>query len=184
MFADCYVIKNLQNLRILFDDAFNFIKNNTKGRIEKIIQNKDYISFDVSVEGEISKEYKPDNYSILRKSGKHFIVQITVIKSDNSDNDDDPKYVIPFHVSYAMSIHKCQGLEYDSVKVIITSDVEDKIDFNIFYTAITRAKKKLKIYWSNQTQRKVISNLKRKEIDRDYCLLNQIINKNLTICDF
>lgn len=169
---------------ILFDDAFNFIKNNTKGRIEKIIQNKDYISFDVSVEGEISKEYKPDNYSILRKSGKHFIVQITVIKSDNSDNDDDPKYVIPFHVSYAMSIHKCQGLEYDSVKVIITSDVEDKIDFNIFYTAITRAKKKLKIYWSNQTQRKVISNLKRKEIDRDYCLLNQIINKNLTICDF
>lgn len=77
-----------------------------------------------------------------------------------------------------MSIHKCQGLEYDSVKVIITSDVEDKIDFNIFYTAITRAKKKLKIYWSNQTQRKVISNLKRKEIDRDYCLLNQIINKN------
>ena len=169
---------------ILFDDAFNFVKNNTKGRIKNIIQNKDYISFVVSVEGEISKEYKPDNYLILRKTGNHFIVQIKVIKSDNSDNDDEPKYVIPFHVSYAMSIHKCQGLEYDSVKVIITSDVEDKIDSNIFYTAITRAKKNLKIYWSNQTQRKVISNLKKKEIDRDYCLLKQIINKNLTISDF
>ena len=111
-------------------------------------------------------------------------MKITVYKRDNSDNDDDIMYDIPFHLSYAMSIHKCQGLEYDSVKVIISSDVEDKIDFNIFYTAITRAKKNLNIYWSNQTQSKIISNLKKKEIDRDYSLLKQIINNNLKISDF
>lgn len=169
---------------VLFDDTYNFIKNNTKGRIVEILPREDYISFVISVEGEISKENIPRNCCILEKSGNNYTVKITVYKRDNSDNDDDIMYAIPFHLSYAMSIHKCQGLEYDSVKVIITSDVEDKIDFNIFYTAITRAKKNLNIYWSNQTQSKVISNLKKKEIDRDYSLLKQIINNNLKISDF
>jgi len=31
-------------------------------------------------------------------------------------------------------------LEYDSVKIIITKEVEQQITHNIFYTAITRAK--------------------------------------------
>ena len=48
--------------------------------------------------------------------------------------------------AYALSIHKAQGLEYDSVKVVITNDVEDMITSNIFYTAVTRSKDKLKIY--------------------------------------
>ena len=59
--------------------------------------------------------------------------------------------------AYALSIHKAQVLEYDSVKVVITNDVEDMITSNIFYTAVTRYKDKLKIYWTPETQDKIIS---------------------------
>jgi len=49
-------------------------------------------------------------------------------------------------IAYAVSIHKSQGLEYNSVKVIIPSSNSERISHGIFYTAITRAKKHLKIY--------------------------------------
>ncbi|HIX48284.1 MAG TPA: ATP-binding domain-containing protein [Candidatus Mediterraneibacter caccavium] len=57
---------------------------------------------------------------------------------------------------YAVSIHKAQGLEYDSVKVIIPNSNSEKITHGIFYTAITRAKKRLKIYWSAETMDKIV----------------------------
>ena len=64
--------------------------------------------------------------------------------------------VIPFQLAYAVSIHKAQGLEYDSVKVIIPNSNSEKITHGIFYTAITRAKKRLKIYWSAETMDKIV----------------------------
>lgn len=65
--------------------------------------------------------------------------------------------IIPFQLAYAVSIHKAQGLEYDSVKIIIPSSNSEKITHGIFYTAITRAKKKLKIYWSAETMQQIIN---------------------------
>lgn len=47
------------------------------------------------------------------------------------------------------------GLEYKSVKVVITEDVDEQISHNIFYTAITRTTDKLKIYLSKETQKKL-----------------------------
>ena len=54
---------------------------------------------------------------------------------------------VPFQVAYAVSIHKAQGLEYDSVKVVITDANEDDISHNIFYPAITRAREHPLIFW-------------------------------------
>ena len=68
--------------------------------------------------------------------------------------------IVPFQIAYAISIHKAQGLEYDSVKVVINDEVEDMISHNIFYTAITRAKKSLKIFWSPECQEKILKELK------------------------
>ena len=59
---------------------------------------------------------------------------------------------ILIQIAYAVSIHKAQGLEYDSVKVVITKDIEERISHSIFYTAITRAKKDLKVYMSGEVQ--------------------------------
>ena len=60
-------------------------------------------------------------------------------------------------MAYAVSIHKAQGLEYDSVKVVIPSVNTEKITKGVFYTAITRTKKKLTIYWSSETMVAIIS---------------------------
>ena len=64
--------------------------------------------------------------------------------------------VVPFQLAYAVSIHKAQGLEYNSIKIIIPNSNSESISHGIFYTAITRAKEKLKIYWSADTMEKII----------------------------
>ncbi|GAA1753747.1 hypothetical protein GCM10009794_18600 [Rothia terrae] len=76
-----------------------------------------------------------------------------------SEEDSDEDIVsLPFKVSYALSIHKAQGLEFDNVAIIINETDSEKINHNIFYTAVTRARSTLKIYWSPETQNKVINN--------------------------
>ena len=70
-----------------------------------------------------------------------------------------------------MSIHKAQGLEYKSVKIVITNEVEECITHNIFYTAITRAKEELKIYWSPETENKILKSFKLKSTTKDVALL-------------
>ena len=77
-----------------------------------------------------------------------------------TDEDDElSEAIVPFQVAYAVSIHKAQGLEYSSVKIVITDEVDEQITHNIFYTAITRAKDELKIYWSPETENKILKNL-------------------------
>ena len=77
-------------------------------------------------------------------------------KGEDLDENLRLKSVVPFQLAYAVSIHKAQGLEYDSVKVIIPSNNAEKITHGIFYTAITRAKTNLKIYWSSETMHDVV----------------------------
>lgn len=87
-------------------------------------------------------------------------IRFAVYKYDEDKDEEDEelqlKSIIPFQLAYAVSIHKAQGLEYDSVKVIIPSSNAEKITHGIFYTAITRAKKKLKIYWSSETMKDIV----------------------------
>jgi len=71
---------------------------------------------------------------------------------------------------------KAQCLEYQSVKIVITNEVEELITHNIFYTAITRAKEKLKIYWTPETEKKVLENLSLKDYKRDAAILAEIEN--------
>lgn len=79
-------------------------------------------------------------------------------------------------MAYAVSIHKAQGLEYGSVKIVITDEVDEQITHNIFYTAITRAKEDLKIYWSPETENKILQNLKRRDNKKDVGLLKSAMN--------
>lgn len=45
------------------------------------------------------------------------------------------------------------------------------ITHNIFYTAITRAREKLKIYWTPETEKKILQNLERKFNGKDEAIL-------------
>ena len=104
------------------------------------------------------------------------VISFSINRFRNTDEDDeeDNSTVVPFQVAYAISIHKAQGLEYDSVKIVITNGVEELITHNIFYTAITRTKNKLKIYWSPETEKYVLDHLEVKRTGKDASLLAQL----------
>lgn len=97
------------------------------------------------------------------------MISFTVYRSGQAEYEQDlrPNYQIPFQIAYAVSIHKSQGLEYDSVKIVISNEVEELISHNIFYTVITRAKRDLRIYWTPETEEKVLSSLKKRTFSKD-----------------
>ena len=63
-------------------------------------------------------------------------------------------------------MQKAQGLEYKSVKIVIPSSNAEKITHSIFYTAITRAKEKLKIFWSPETMRTIVESFTKDTIEQ------------------
>ena len=149
---------------ILFNESkrFPLLYNNLKGRIVDIEKGYDNITFTVDVETSLTaKDCQREDLEFIQATDDATRVRFTVYQYDGSDAEEydeelQMKSVVPFQLAYAVSIHKAQGLEYDSVKVIIPSNNAEKITHGIFYTAITRAKKKLKVYWSPETMREVI----------------------------
>lgn len=139
---------------VLFNESERFaplIYNNLKGRIPNINKLNDKIQFDIEIDKVINAlDATGYDFELLANTNKNkSTIRFTVNK--NVDTDEDVYYadtVVPFQVAYAVSIHKAQGLEYDSVKIVITDEVEELITHNILYTAITRTKEKLKIYWT------------------------------------
>jgi ATP-dependent exoDNAse (exonuclease V) alpha subunit len=79
--------------------------------------------------------------------------------------------IVPFQIAYAVSIHKAQGLEFDSVKVVITDAIEERISHAIFYTAITRARQHLEIFWTPEVQQRMLSRMTVRENTKDEALL-------------
>lgn len=166
---------------ILFNESDIFsplIHNNSKGKIFGIHPGEQEIQFDIELEESINEidawEY---GFELIGESeaGKS-IISFTVSKYRSTDEDDEynNSSVVPFQVAYAVSIHKAQGLEYDSVKIVITNETEERITHNIFYTAITRAKNKLKVYWSPETGQSVLERLEVKNSQKDAHLLSQL----------
>ena len=100
-----------------------------------------------------------------------------VNKTKRVDEDDssNSRAVIPFQVAYAVSIHKAQGLEYSYVKIVMTDEIDELITHNIFYTAITRAQNKLKIYWTPEVEHKVLTSIKPRDIKKDVGILRQYL---------
>lgn len=164
---------------IVFNDCprFRNLYNNLKGTIKNIEfdDENDRVWFTVLVDDNLFDE--PFNYEILDYIDNKTLVKFYVNNfKDTNDDESGYDHIIPFNLSYAISIHKAQGLEYDSVKIIITSNVEDNITKNIFYTAITRTKKHLKIFWSSESQVKIFNQMKNKNNSRDISILKQKLN--------
>ena len=166
---------------ILFNETNRFwpeIYNNLKGKILDIQLSQDRIQFDIEVDKVLNAlQIIEGSCELLdnEKDGKSTIRFSVYATSEEDLDNDSVKYDdIPFQVAYATSIHKAQGLEYNSVKIIITEEVDEMITYNIFYTAITRAKEKLVIYRSPEVEKRVLSNLKKKSYDKDLDILKSI----------
>ena len=153
---------------VLFNETSRFgsvIYNNLKGRIVNISRFEDRIQFDVQLDRPVSEL---DVVGVDLEWMGESTIRFSVYDVENSDDDDDAiNSIVPFQVAYAVSIHKAQGLEYDSVKIVITDSNEDQISHNIFYTAVTRVRKSLKIFWTPETQQKVLQKLSRNDSSKD-----------------
>ncbi len=114
------------------------------------------------------KECKENAIEFIGEREKYTRIRFNVCKYDSNVPDDKfdemrMKAVVPFQLAYAVSIHKAQGLEYDSVKIVIPDNNSERVTHGIFYTAITRAKKKLKIYWSAETMKSIVDKFSKEE---------------------
>mgnify|MGYP000883924729 CR=1 FL=1 len=171
---------------VVFSDTNRFrglLYNNLKGTIVKIETVPGSIIFDVKVDRPIT-ELDVDGYPDLEWVADS-TVRFPVYDYDNSisdEDDDTDTTAVPFQVAYAVGIHKAQGLEYDNVKVVITSANEEDITHSIFYTAITRARENLRIYWSPETQQTVISALRSAHSNKDAALLSARKGLKPTCC--
>ncbi|WP_327349566.1 ATP-dependent RecD-like DNA helicase [Streptomyces sp. NBC_01321] len=157
---------------VLFNESDRFspvIFNNLKGEIVKIDRAPGRITFDVNLERDV------DEAAVLFTDLRWVegsTVQFDVFERGNSDDDDDSvNTMVPFQIAYAVSIHKAQGVEYKSVKVVITDANEESISHSIFYTAITRARERLEVFWTPETQHRILGHLAVRENMKDEQLL-------------
>jgi energy-coupling factor transporter ATP-binding protein EcfA2 len=159
---------------VLFNDNDRFrplIYNNLKGRIINASLTTSKATFDIELDRPVT-ELDVSSFADLSWV-KGSTVRFDVFRAGDGDDDDEQgNAVVPFQVAYAVSIHKAQGLEYDSVKVVITDANEEDITHSILYTAITRARQTLRIYWTPETQQTILSSLKRSTNLKDVSILS------------
>lgn len=172
---------------LLFNESDRFkpvIYNNIKGWIADIQLIGDQIQFDIEVDKPINGlEARYCDFKLMPNSAAgRSVIRFTVDDHRKVDENNEIPItaVVPFQVAYAVSIHKAQGLEFNSVKIVITDEIEDHITHSIFYTAITRAREKLKIYWTPEVGQKVLSTIKPKDINRDITFLRTALNERVS----
>ena len=161
------------------------IYNNMRGRIVGIeILDAGEISERIQFDIELNTTIDPHDTMFMPLTvlddpdTDNTVVRFCVNKIKSTDEDDDgstASTIVPFQIAYAVSIHKAQGLEYSSVKIVITDEVDELITHNIFYTAITRAQKELKIYWTPEVEKKVLERIRPRNIDADVEILKKYI---------
>ena len=171
---------------ILFNELKRFsplIYNNLKGKIIDFSEKNHLISFDIEIDSILNESdvWGYDDLEFLDNADNgNTVIRFSVEKNINTDEDDlFSEKIMPFQVAYAISIHKAQGLEYDSVKIVINNEADEAITHNIFYTAITRAKNKLKIYWSPESEKRILESFKMKNYSKDIKFLEDYMKKRL-----
>ena len=121
---------------------------------------------------------------IISHTEKTTRISFYVYANDDNQTDEDyedarMKSIIPFQLAYAVSIHKAQGLEYTSVKIVIPQSNSERISHGVFYTAITRTKQKLKIFWSADTMENVIASFTEEKKSRvSFDFIKGLISNN------
>ena len=158
---------------VLFGETDRFggvVFNNLKGTIVNAVPSTGKMTFDVEIDRTLSSSDFTFLMDIRWLGGK--VVQFDVFERGNTDDDDNTSSaIVPFQIAYAVGIHKAQGLEFDSVKIVITDANEDRISHAIFYTAITRARQHLDIFWTPETQQRMLSRMAVRENSKDEALL-------------
>ncbi len=147
----------------------SLLYNNLKGRIVEISKSNSAILFTLDIDTILTeRQCGNESFEFIGVNGSKTRIRLEVIAYDDelANDEERVKTIIPFQIAYAVSIHKAQGLEYNSVKIIIPSYNAEKISHSIFYTAITRSKEKLKIFWSAETMNDIIKSFDKEKNGR------------------
>ena len=169
---------------ILFVDNQRFkdvLDNNLKGRIKNIVSDSEKIVFTIEVEKTIDSSMlslRDMELTVIKTDIDKSVVSFPVYRNKEygEEGTKTAKHIVPFQIAYAVSIHKAQGLEYDSVKIVVANDVEKQITSHVLYTAITRAKSKLAIYWSPETEVRILKSLQQEKIGDDIARYKRLLN--------
>lgn len=163
---------------ILFNDSgrFEVLFNNLKGRIISIENSRDFAYFTVEVDMHLRElnVLECDGLDFIESTDTRTKVGFRIARTKPYSSDEERTtndHVVPFQIAYAVSIHKAQGLEYDSVKIVIADETEEQITHNIFYTAITRAKSHLTLYWSPEVCNRILARIRPVDYRKDLMIL-------------
>lgn len=87
------------------------------------------------------------------------------------------KQLEELELAYAITIHKSQGSEYPAVVIPILSGPKMLLNRNLFYTAVTRARKCVTVVGSEETLREMIRNEKQQQryssLDQRICEMEE-----------
>lgn len=73
------------------------------------------------------------------------------------DFKDAPRFI---RLAYACTVHKAQGLEYDHIIIPVVDSFRQQLQRNLYYTAITRAKKRVILVGTRSALAKAVFNAK------------------------
>lgn len=84
--------------------------------------------------------------------------QVTYIASDGSEKWYDPRK--SFDLAYVLTTHKCQGSEYGTVVYVMDKSVFRMLNRGNFYTAVTRARKRVIVVSDQRSVQTAVSTRK------------------------
>ena len=117
--------------------------------------------------------YNGDIGITLRAEHDHSKLRVYFPFADGSIKGFSPFRLPEHETAYAMTIHKSQGSEFDHVNIILPTDYSPLLNRSLLYTAITRAKKTVSIYATEQILQQAIKS----QTQRHSGLVNLLLNK-------
>jgi exodeoxyribonuclease V alpha subunit len=104
-----------------------------------------------------SRLYNGDSGIMLRDL-KDGIVRFFTSESNGSIRKILPLKLPEHETAYAMTVHKSQGSEFDNTLLLLPDYVSPVLSRELLYTAVTRARKNIEIYGSENILRYMINN--------------------------
>lgn len=110
-----------------------------------------------------------DTGRIVEYNEKGVYVQLDHEKRQVFYKYEDTEEIVP---AYAFTVHKSQGSEYDKVAIILENQPKLNTN-NLLYTAITRAKKDVKVFVPNETV--ITGTISNSPLNTDMININHIL---------
>lgn len=147
---------------------------NLNALLRELINPSDRNRLEIKLKDDVLRE--EDRVMVVKNSYKHMVYNGDVGKIDGIDrtakklkvkiHGDPPQYVdMSFQeatkllrLSYACTVHKIQGLEFDTIIMPLVDGFRHQLQRNLLYTAVTRARKRVVLVGTLSALGQAVSN--------------------------